>query len=1082
VDGFSFGEWLRQRRSALLLSREDLAQQVGCAVVTLRKIEADERRPSQAIAERLADLLELSGDERTLFVQVARGLVGADRLPPPIPRGPAPAPFVSPTLPPAAPILPSGTVTFLFTDIEGSTQLWEQHPQGMPSALARHDAVLQQAITAHDGVVFKTVGDAVYAAFARAPDASVAALAAQRVLQAEGWGATGPLRVRMALHTGVAEERAGDYFGPPLNRLARLLAAGHGSQILLSLATAELVREHLPPDTELRDLGSHRLKDLSYPEQIFQLVAPDLPVTFPPLNTLDARHTNLPAQPTLLIGREQEVASICGLLRREEVRLLTLTGPGGTGKTRLGLQVAAELFDDFAHGVYFVNLAPISDPSLVASAIAQTLEITETGDQPLPKRLQSYLRNKRVLLVLDNFEQIVDAAPLVAELLVGCPQLTILVTSRVVLHLRGEKEIAVQPLALPDLQRLPPADQLTQYAAVALFIQRALDVQPDFTVTNANAPAVAEICARLDGLPLAIELAAARLRLFAPEALLARLGNRLALLTGGARDLPARQQTLRSAIAWSYDLLESDVQTLFARLGVFVGGCTPDAAQAVCKPDGDLLLDVLDGLATLVDNTLLRREDATNGEPRFVMLETIREYALEQLTASGQADTIRHRHAAYFLALAEAGAPAFVGVPEKAWLDQIAAEHDNLRAALAWAFGGADAVVGMRLAGALAPFWVAHEHGGEDKAWLATALATPAPTSAAGTSQAAWKAARAAALLSAPELISAETETALHEALTLFREVGDTQGIAWTIALLGRMEYGSGNEPQAISHAEESLALFQDLGDKHGMALSLHTLGDVARDQGDVTRAATLLEESLALCRELGYIGETPMVLNGLGDVPCAQGDYLQAMARYWEAVALCQQVGDRYSISMPLRNLGWLALVQGDDGQVLPRLQEQVEWLRDQAAETGLAFLLHILGAVVNVQGDTAQATKLLREGLILQQQLQQQFGQQFLVVESLERFAGVAAAQDQPIRAARLLGAAEAFHNATGMYWPQAARAAYAHTVAAVRAQLDAATLAAAWAEGQAMTLEQAIAEALSGDDRGAESAAGKQHTKPI
>jgi class 3 adenylate cyclase/DNA-binding XRE family transcriptional regulator len=343
MEGFSFGEWVRQRRSALLLSREDLAQQVGCAVVTLRKIEADERRPSLAIAERLADLLELSGDERTLFIQVARGLAGADHLPPPIPRGPAPAPMVSPTPPPATPILPSGTVTFLFTDIEGSTQLWEQHPQAMPSALARHDAILHDAISARGGHVFKTVGDAICAAFGAAPNALAAALDAQRALAAEPWEPTGPIQVRMALHTGVAEEREGDYFGGPLSRVARLLATGHGGQILLSVATAELMREHLPPDVALRDLGAHRLKDLSRSEQIFQLVTPDLPSTFPPLTTLDRPATNLPAQATTFIGREQHVKALHTLVRRPHVRLITLTGPGGTGKTRLAIEAAAQL-------------------------------------------------------------------------------------------------------------------------------------------------------------------------------------------------------------------------------------------------------------------------------------------------------------------------------------------------------------------------------------------------------------------------------------------------------------------------------------------------------------------------------------------------------------------------------------------------------------------------------------------------------------------------------------------------------------------------------------------------------------------
>jgi predicted ATPase/class 3 adenylate cyclase/DNA-binding XRE family transcriptional regulator len=1056
VEGYSFGEWLRQRRSALLLSREDLAHQVGCAVVTLRKIEADERRPSQAIAERLADLLELSGDDRMVFIQVARGLATADRLPPPIPRGSAPTPSVSPTLPPATPILPNGTVTFLFTDIVGSTQLWEQHPQAMPAQLARHDAILRQAITTHDGVVFKTMGDAVYATFARFTDALAAALAAQRALQAQSWGVTGPLRVRMALHTGLAKEREGDYFGPPLNRVARLLAAGHGGQILLSLATAELVREHLPADAELRDLGTHRLKDLNRPEQIFQLVAPDLPATFPPLNTLDPRRINLPAQPTPLIGREEEVATISELLRHSEVRLLTLAGPGGTGKTRLGFQVAAELLDDFAHGVYFVNLAPISDPSLVAFAIAQALEVTQTGDQPLLKRLQSYLREKRLLLLLDNFEQVLDAAPLIAELLAGCPKLTVLVTSRVPLHLRGEKEIPVSPLALPDLQRLPQRDHLTQYAAVELFIQRALDAQPTFVVTNENAPAVAEICARLDGLPLAIELAAARTKLFAPEALLARLSRPLVLLTGGARDLPARQQTLRSAIAWSYDLLEPGAQTLFARLGVFVGGCTTEAAEGICNGDSNLAVDVLDGLALLVDNSLLRREAGADGEPSFVMLETIREYALERLEASGELQALQRQHAEYFLRLAEeAKSQLYDGSDHTAWMwrERLERDYDNLRMALAWALGGGEAEVGVRLVVALMRFW---EYGywGEGRSWSQRALAA---------SSAVAPELRAMVLLMCGWWDHEHAPPLYEEALELFRSAGDASGVALTLMSQGELFFLECDYPQATRLLEESLVHYLALGDRRGSAEALHLLGDCVRASGDLARAEALLLESVASYRALGgQESRQAGPLGGLGDVVLRQGDIARATALYWEAFTFAKSVGDRWNSTWPLHNLSWLALVQGDDGRVRAQLEEHVGWCRDKQSPA-LAFVLHQLGALVSAQGDATRGTALLREALTLHQQL----GREDLMMGGLDGSAWLVAGLNQPARAARLLGVTESVDGVAA--W----RFAHEQLVATVRAQLDEATFARAREAGQAMTLEQAIAYALEESDGEAQAA---------
>jgi class 3 adenylate cyclase len=462
----------------------------------------------------------------------------------------------------------TGTVTFLFTDIEGSTRLWEHNALAMQSALARHDELLRSVVEGCGGYVFKTVGDAICAVFPTAPDALQAALETQRRLLSSVWEQSGPLFVRMALHTGAAEERDGDYFGPPVNRVARLLSAAHGGQVLLSLPTQELVRDQLPAGTSLRDLGEYRLKDLFRPERVYQLLAPGLPVEFPPLRTLDAYRNNLPLQPTPLIGREKEVAEVCERLARPEVRLLTLTGAGGTGKTRLGLQAAAELTERFEDGVFFVPLAAISDPTLVLPAVAGTLGVKEAGGQPLLESLEYYLGEKRILLVTDNFEQVLEAAPVVTGLLSAASKVKVLATSRIPLRLYGEHEYAVPPLGLPDPERPPSVESLTQYEAVRLFVERAQAAKADFSVTNDNAPAVAEICYRLDGLPLAIELAAARIKVLSPQKMLGRLGNRLKLLTGGARDLPERQRTLRSTIEWSYGLLEEGEKVLFARLSV----------------------------------------------------------------------------------------------------------------------------------------------------------------------------------------------------------------------------------------------------------------------------------------------------------------------------------------------------------------------------------------------------------------------------------------------------------------------------------------------------------------------------------
>ncbi len=619
----SFGDWLRQRRRALDLTQDELARQVGCSAITLRKLEAEERRPSKQIAERLEEVLQVAPDDRAAFMRFARG-------------DPFAAPAKSEHRPPdrtpehsfPAQVTPTGTVTFLFTDIEASTSLAQHYPTAIPALLARHHAILTDAIAAHNGHVFQIIGDAFCAAFHTTREALMAALDAQRALQQEAWEPA-PIKVRMGLHAGAAQAGAADpisggYSGyAAMARTQHIMAAAHGSQVLLSSAAAELARGELPEGVNLRDLGKHRLKGLVNLEQLWQMVARELDDDFPLLQSDDTRPNNLPTQVTPFIGRARELEAVCQRLLRPDVRLLTLTGPGGTGKTRLSLQAAADLLDDFADGVFFVSLAPIGDPALVPSAITRALGLEgASGRSPL-EAAKNYLGEKRLLLVLDNFEQVTAAAPLVAELLGAAPGMKVLITSRNVLHLYGEHDYAVPPLSLPDPKQLPPLEGLTQYEALQLFIERAQAAKADFTVTNENARAVAQICQHLDGLPLAIELAAARIRLLAPHDILARLGHRLKLLTGGGRDQPARHQTLRGAITWSYDLLDESERRLFARLAVFVGGCALEAAEAVCSEANHLPVDVFDGIESLADQSLVQRAQG-EGQARFIILATIR--------------------------------------------------------------------------------------------------------------------------------------------------------------------------------------------------------------------------------------------------------------------------------------------------------------------------------------------------------------------------------------------------------------------------------------------------------------------------
>ena len=793
--------------------------------------------------------------------------------------------------------MPTGTVTFLFTDIEGSTVRWEHQTEAMRTALARHDALLRAAILEHGGYVVKTMGDAFHAAFSRAPDAVAAAVDAQHRLLVEPWDEIGGLRVRMALHTGAAEERDGDYYGPPLNRAARLLATGHGGQVLLSDVTAGLVRDELSGGLELLDLGEHRLKDLIRPDRVFQVVTPGLCSEFPPLLSLDARPNNLPTHVTPLLGRERELEAARERLLRDDVRLLTLVGPGGTGKTRLSLQLAAEVIDRFEDGVFFVALAAISDPDLVASTVAQTFGMRDGGGRPVLDGLKQYLRAKQVLLLLDNFEQILAAAPVVAEILNAAPLVKILVTSRSALQVRGEHEYAVPPLALPDARSSATPEALSQYSAVALFIERAAAIKPDFAVTNDNAPAVAEICHRLDGLPLAIELAAARIRFLSPPAILSRLERRLPLLTGGARDLPARQQTLRSAIAWSYDLLTSEEQALFRRLAIFMGGCTFEAAEAVCNADGSLGIDVLDGIGSLVAQSLLQ-EIGSDAEPRFGMLETIREFGLEALALTGGLTALQRRHAEYFLAMSEAAEPLLRGSEQVLWLDRLEAERDNMRAVLDWSLSpGGEAELGLRLSGALAWFWYIRSHVGEARRWFAQILGRETAPSLSRV-----KALTGAARLAHIQQDSAAARPLLEEGLAIAHRLGDVWWLAWTQHLLGRVAYFDNDAATALLLGHESLANARKIDDAWLEGWALHLLGLASYIGDDLEGARRFCDESLAIRRRLGHLEGISLVLSILGLVDFRQGDFSLAKQRLVESLdvqrgLISGQLGNYYAI-----------------------------------------------------------------------------------------------------------------------------------------------------------------------------------------
>jgi len=808
--------------------------------------------------------------------------------------------------------LPSGTVTFLFTDIEGSTRLWEQHPEAMRLALARHDSLLEQAITQHNGHVFKTVGDAFCAAFAAPLDALAAALVAQQSLQQEDWAEVGSVRVRMALHTGAAEERKGDYFGPALNRVARLLSIGHGGQVLLSAVTQAQVRRKIPSGASLKEMGWHRLKDLQEPEHVYQLLHPSLPSEFPALNSLDSLPNNLPRQLSSFIGREKEIAEIKRLLSASP--LVTLIGTGGCGKTRLALQVAAEVLEQYPQGVWLVELAALSDPNLLVQTIATSLGLRESPGQPLLQTLRDYLQSRTLLLVLDNCEHLIQAcADLIATLLQACPHLSLLTTSREALRIGGEQMYRVPSLLAPDPDNLPKEEKdlaaiVSEYEAPRLFVERASLQKPDFAITPQNAAMVASVCHRLDGIPLAIELAAARVSVLSVEEIEARLEHRFRLLSGGSRTALPRQKTLQATLDWSYDLLSKPERSLLSRLSVFSGGWTLAAAEAVCAREDIEAWEVLDLLTSLVNKSLVIAEEQV-GRSRYRMLETVRQYNRERLAQTGQESEIQGRHKDFFLAMAEEARPQLKGLEQAIWLERLEAEHDNLRAALAWCSAEEGDPSGLPLANALWRFWEVRGHLSEGRAYMTEVLKR---AKAGGPTKERASVLNAAGVLAR---LQGDYEAArmLHEeSLTLLRELEDKEGIAAALNNLGNVASELGDHRSAMALYAESLAILRQLGDKVRIAMALGNLGVMACDQEDYPSARRLQEEGLSLFRELGHKHGIATSLGNLGLLASHQGDYEIARTLQKESLSLRRELGNKSGIACSLEALAFLEVADG--------------------------------------------------------------------------------------------------------------------------------------------------------------------------
>ncbi|MBV8461253.1 MAG: hypothetical protein JO009_10235 [Candidatus Eremiobacteraeota bacterium] len=909
--------------------------------------------------------------------------------------------------------LPTGTVTFLFTDIEGSTERWERHREAMKAAVARHDAVMREPLEDQGGYVFKTVGDAFCVVFPTAPQAVQAAVDAQRAIASQDWSQVGGLRARMAVHTGLADERNGDYFGPTVNRVARLLSIGHGGQVLVSGVSTELAQGMMPAQATLRDLGAHRLRDLTQPEQVYQLIAPGLDAEFPPLRSLDALPNNLPLQLTQLVGRDDDLAEVEGLLAKH--RLVTLVGAGGVGKTRLSVQVGAELLDTFEDGVWFVDLAPLNDPAFIPSRFAGVFNLGEAGDRSTEELVAKALRSRRLLIILDNCEHVVSGAAKMADVLLrNCPQVRILASSREGLGIEGEIVLRVPSLGVPRSDTSISADGASRFGAVALFVERASAADRRFALTDHNAMIVAKICDQLDGIPLAIEMAAARIKVLSVEQLASRLEDRFRILTASNRTALPRQQTMRALIDWSYDLLKENEKTVFRRLSVFAGGCTLDAATAVCSDVSLDALDVLDLLAGLVDKSLLVTE-LVGAEQRYRLLASTRQYATELLEKGGEADIVRARHAEFFNNLAQRAEDEWSRTPSRVWFERLLPDIDNFRTALDWAVTGRhDVVLGAMLVSSLAIFWARGPQPEEGRQRLLRAIA-------ANTSVG---------------------EAELEAKLTLALAILEMQ--AWRY------------EP-ALAAGTKAKELYEKLGDRRGEALAASQAAEALLRLRRHEEADRMLDFALQTFRELGEPRLISVVITRKARNIQFAGDTEKALQLYNEAIPYAKNTGDVELMGSITNNVAEAEFGRGNVERALDMarnlLPTLAAWDRIGRALTqaNIAAYYIRLGRYDDARQSAREAIKDARPAGPI------------TYAESIQHFSAIAAGQKDWQRSARLLGYCERAYKDLDTHLDFTERQEYEKLLELLTKELSADSLASLKAEGGALSDDQVYDEAL-------------------
>jgi predicted ATPase/class 3 adenylate cyclase len=953
--------------------------------------------------------------------------------------------------------LPTGTLTLLFTDIEGSTLLLQQLGNHYAEMLRECRRLLRAAFQEWHGYEVDTQGDAFFVVFERATDAILAAVNSQKALKSARWPEGAIVRVRMGIHTGELQSTEEGYIGIDVHRAARIMSAAHGEQVLLSQETYELVVAELPEALSLRDLGEYRLKDIAGITRLFQLVIPGLFSEFPPPATQSQQRPllNIPSLSTSFVGREQEIDTICAQLRRSDVRLLTLIGTAGVGKTRLALQVATALTNQFEDGICFVALEQYSDADEVVTAVAQALGVQQGKTSSLLEQVKETLHGLSTLLILDNFEQVLPARLKLVDLLVNCPKLKVLVTSRVILHLQAEQLFEVSPLPLPASGHLVDLQTLLQNASVSLFLQRAQAVSPDFQLTPDNATDVTGICTRLDGIPLAIELAAARTRHLSPHVLLAQLEKGLTVLSGKAQDIPVRQQTLQRAIAWSYDLLGSEEQRVFRRFAVFANGATLAATESICTAAGSLNRSVLEVLEDLVDKSMLQQQDRENGETRFWLLQTLREFGLERLYEAEELEATKVAHALYFRLWVERIAPLLLGAEQADWLDQLDREYENVRIALEWMLdepnmGMGQAEQALQLCIALMGFWEIRGFIAEGLAFMERALALSTNVAPSIRAMALYS----AGFLALNQEDSMRAEEFLRESQLLFRESGDKVGMANILRLQGNLAMMKNNYKIARRLLEETLHIYEALGDIQKTIGTRNSLAQVAISQGDYSKARSLLEENLASYRMLGEQYRTAYPLYHLAlALFLSREDRTKARELAEESLILFRAVGNRRLIGYALILLGEILLVEREDERAHSMMEESLAIFKRIGERFGTALALISSARMLAYSGEYETAQTCYKESW----ELLGANGDKELIAACLEGYGEVLVAQGEAQWAVQLWGLAATIRAEIVAPMPPVYRLDYIQAVASARESLDEEAFQMAWTTGNQTSVAQ-------------------------